>query len=622
MKLIIAEKPSLARIIASAFWKIKKNDGYYEVEYNNQKIVVTYMFGHLVTFKDVHEILGKQYKKWDFKTLPFVLEFKINDKNYYKVKNEKNIKKQFNIIKQLVEKADEIYIWTDPDREGELLARLLFLFIKVWNKPVYRLWLTDLNKDNILKEFKLKRPLSDYDNLYLSAFTRQFVDYIFWINLTRYFSLLATKKFGFDKKNWIYSVGRVQTAILNILYKRQKEIENFKPETYYTLQWLFEKDNIVFKWKNNKKYKDKKKIEKILEQLKDTKEGIVVKIDKKKKKESFKKGWYTKTQLVVDIKNKLNLPVKEIDKRLQNLYEKWILSYIRTDNNYMNKSDFNKFINNLDKIKKLDSDIADIIEYMKKNNLLKPNKKIVDEKKVWWHTCIYVTNIKENFLDDIDKQIILLVTRRILANLAEDVEYQETKVEIDVNWTIFKASGKIYKDNFNWKKVLWQKIENNVLPDLKKGDKVKIKKIDIHKTTTKPPEYYTEATLLKILEDLNNLIDDKDLIKKIKKITKETNRKLGLWTPATRTEILNTLFNRWYIKKDKKKIILTEKWKRLIEQLINKEDFDPIITAIMEDYLNQIIDEWQKKAEEFVEKIYKKIYSIIKKNKETKNMVK
>lgn len=654
MKVVIAEKPSLALDIAKALScdLSTKHKGYYLNK--SEDIYVTWVFWHLLELQSPEKINKEWWGQWSISKLPMIPTFDF--KKDYQVKE--GVEQQFWLIKKLCENADEIYNAGDPDREGELLIQeLLNVFNLKESVQNYRLWLLDLNKNNIKKEFEKKRKSSEYKNLFNSAFARQKADWLVGLNLTQLYTLKS--KTLEQRFEGVWSTGRVQSSIVKIISDRQREIESFIPTPYWNIKAYYdiggEKKNLdglffLLKDKNEIAIKDdenednaddtgveekkvmetrlfdKEEKDKIMLKLKTAKKGIVV--DKKQtiKSEEYK-GLYSKTQLMSDAANILGMDTSVSSGIIDELYEKFkILSYPRTDNEYLNQSDFENF-------KQILPDLLEIPKYMdhivflQENDFIQPNKKFVDDTKVTAHTWLYPLMPDDWFYETYNKlpimhqQILDLVIKSVLANMYPPYQYESSTIVIEIEDEKFKSNGNILKDK-GFKSLYEEygiKSKNKVLPALNVGDEIDVNSVEEIAKETTPPSRYSEAQLLTYLEDLLNIVnktsDDESLKKRIKEIGWDGERKLGIGTPGTRANIIEICIKRGYLEKkgtDKKMYYYTTPKGETLMNIIDKDFFNPITTALWEDKLRQIAD-GELSDEKFLEEIIDSLNDIIKK---------
>ncbi len=579
--LVLAEKPSVGKDIARVLECKKGGNGYLE----NDKYIVTWAFGHLIALADP-EAYGEQYKDWRLDTLPI-----IPDK--FNIVPIKQTVKQYSIIKDLVHRKDvtTIVIATDAGREGELVARWILVKAKV-NKPMKRLWISSVTDKAIKDGFKNLKNAKEYENLYASAVSRAEADWIVGINATR--ALTA-------KYNSQLSCGRVQTPTLTMIYEREKEIKNFKPQKYYGITAISK--NIKLSWQNTqtKDYRtfDKELCDKIFLALKNIKSCEILEIETKYKK-TFSPPLYDLTELQRDANKKFNFSAKETLGITQRLYENHkVLTYPRTDSRYLTTD----MVDTLqDRLKALVSPYSKLAKKISKIDTL--NLNFINNNKVSDHHAIIPTEESAilSKLDDKERKIYDLVVKRFLAVMYPPFEYEQTTIKVKIGEETFIAKGKviisngfkeIYENNFDEED---EEIIEQTLPKLNKGDKLDILNITQTNGETKPPSPFTEASLLSAMENPIKYMNttNKDLIKTIG----ETG---GLGTVATRADIIEKLFNSLVIEKKDKNIFITQKGKQLLD-LAPKELKQPELTAKWEQKLTQI-SKGQLNKENFIEEI-------------------
>jgi DNA topoisomerase-3 len=558
--LILTEKPSQAQDIVKAFKGCKKKDGYYDCgEY-----LITWAVGHLF---EIDDSIAPQ--KWSFETLPILPE-------QFKLKLRRGVGKQFKVIKELLKKVNKVIIATDPGREGELIAREILLMAgwKDW-KNTYRLWTSEaLTPEVVRRALKNLRPAIEFDSLYYSALARQHSDWIVGINLTRAVSLKS-------KDHSVWSVGRVQTPTLAILVKREKEIENFKPEPYWVIKAIFEKQNIKFpavltlkkedlktlaedkptdedeeeetKQETGTAIKDKNLALKIFNEIKNIPFGVVQNVITKRKRE-FSPPLHSLTSLQREANKVYGFSAQKTLNIAQKLYEeRKIISYPRTDSQYLATS-------NKDLVK-------EILTALGRKDLIpavdKVGKRVFDDSKLTDHHAIIPLKPPAKDLTEDEKKLYDLILKRFLAVFYPPYIYETTTAVIRLGNYTFVARGKV-DISLGWKEVYNKKESENKLPKLQKGENVKKTDQKMEEKKTQPPPRYTEGKLLKAME------------------------KLGLGTPATRAAIIETLKKRGYVIASKKALIPTEKGKELVEKLLNSEVSSPEMTAKWEKALENI----------------------------------
>lgn len=577
-KLILCEKPSVANSVAQALGKGIKKDGYIECgEY-----YITWAFGHLIDI-DTEKIAGKE---WRLDILPIVPQ-KFLYKPISKVHS-----KQLKVISELLKKVEEVHLYTDAGREGELIGRLILNYLG-WKGKVMRFWTSlALTPEVIKKEMKNLKPASYFDSLYFSGLARQHADWIVGINLTRG----VTLKIG-NKEIW--SVGRVQTPVLFLLYQRDEERKNFKPTPYSIIKGVFSKDKNTCEGlllnleksveaKNNREENDEDEEEKeekeilskfafsvetakkIIENLKKEKIGIVENIVRRYKKEP-PPLLFSLTSLQRHMNSMYGWKASKTLDVLQKLYEKAYVSYPRTDSSYLGEEN-----------KKL---VKSILVKLGRKDLLKRvdlvGKRVFDNKKLTDHHAIIPLKDSKGELLGEEKLLFEEVKKRFLAVFYPDYEYEEVYIKIRVKNYVFESKG-IRILRLGWKE-LYGKGKEVDLSFLKEGDKIFIKEIKKEDRQTSPPPLYTEGKILKIMEKLN------------------------LGTPATRASIIENLKTMKYIETQGKSLNITPKGKALINALkkLNSRLLDVNLTSEWEKILDNIYKQKQTYSayKDFIEKI-------------------
>lgn len=565
--LVLAEKPSVGRDLAKVL-KCNNNKGSY---IEGSKYVVTWAMGHLVGLMDP-EGYDNKYKEWKMETLPMLPK-------HMKLVVLKKTGKQFNEVKKLMNRDDisEIVIATDAGREGELVARWTIEKAGV-KKPLKRLWISSQTDKAILDGFKNLKDGKEYENLYRAAVCRAEADWLVGLNVTRALTC---------KYNAQLYAGRVQSPTLAMIVQREEEIKNFKPKTYYTINAKTKGYNLSWINKdNNSRIFDEEFANKITSKVKGA-EGEIVNIHSVNKKK-FSPALYDLTELQRDANKIFGYSAKQTLNIMQRLYENHkILTYPRTDSRYITTDIVATIPDRLKAIA--------IGEYrITADGLLKGkingNKSFVDNSKVSDHHAIIPTEEKPNLsnLSSEERKIYDLVVKRFLSVLLPPFEYVQTTIEGKVENERFIAKGKVISSK-GWKK-LYDKLDDDsseedikeqVLPNVKKGDKFTVENISLNKGETKPPARFNEGTLLSAMENPHKYIN---VGKEAAKTLGETG---GLGTVATRADIIEKLFNSFVIEKKGKDIIPTSKGRQLIE-LVPKELKSPLLTAKWESQLDEI----------------------------------
>ncbi len=568
--LVLAEKPSVGRDLARVLNCNRKGNGCLEGE----KYIVTWALGHLVTLADPEEY-DKKYKAWRIEDLPMLPE-------YMKLVVIRQSAKQYNAVKEQMNRNDveEIVIATDAGREGELVARWIIEKAHI-RKPLKRLWISSVTDKAIKDGFRSLRDGRDYENLYASAVARAEADWIVGINATRALTC---------KYNAQLSCGRVQTPTLAIIAKREEEIKNFKPKTFYGIKAV--SDGLRLTWQDGKtkdtRTFDRNKCDKIIADLKN-KKAEIIEVDRTQKK-SYSPQLYDLTELQRDANKRYNFSAKETLSIMQRLYEHHkVLTYPRTDSRYVTTD----IVDTLkDRVKACGVGPFTKPAFVVMKNPIKANKSFVDNSRVSDHHAIIPTeqSVSLSSLSDTERKIYELVVRRFLAVLYPPYEYEEVTVRAKIGDEAFFAKGKT-TIKLGWKEVYERDIDDEdsrddasekIPQNIKKGDVLNVSAITQTKGETKPTAPFNEATLLSAMENPAKYMEtqNKELIKTIG----ETG---GLGTVATRADIIEKLFNTFLIEKRGKDIFVTSKGQQLLE-LVPEDLKSPELTAQWEQKLTSI----------------------------------
>ena len=627
MIVCIAEKPSVARDIARIIGATSSHDGYME----GNGYQVTWTFGHLCTLKEPGDYTPA-WKPWALTQLPMVPpRFGI------KLIEDNGIKKQFAIIERLMQSADGIVNCGDAGQEGELIQR--WVMQKAQAKcPVKRLWISSMTDEAIREGFASLKDQNDYQPLYLAGLSRAIGDWLLGMNATR----LYTLKYGQNRQ--VLSIGRVQTPTLALIVNRQKEIENFKPEPYWVLATVY-RDTTFTATKG--KFTSKEEGEKAFALI-EGKPFTVTKVEKKEGKEQ-PPMLYDLTSLQVDCNRKFNYSAEMTLNLIQSLYEKKFTTYPRVDTQYLSDDIYPKCpqtMNGLYQIKF--GGIAPYAELIKPigGKPLKKTKRVFDTSKVTDHHAIIPTGVIPQNLSDAERNVFDLVARRFIAVFLPDCRFStttvlgevtsnpsqtsktsqtsetsqtsqtsetsktsptsETSIEfkvtgkeiIDPGWRIVLGKEKPKADEDEQKK---EDDEERTLPTFVKGESGDHKPTLTEKWTT-PPPYYNEASLLRAMETAGKFVEDETL--------RAAMKENGIGRPSSRASIIETLFKRHYIKRDRKRLIATPTGIELID-LIREELLKSCeLTGIWEKKLRDI--EHQKyDAGQFIEELKQQVASIV-----------
>lgn len=555
--LVIAEKPSVARDIARVL-KCKKN-GQGTIE--GERYIVTWGLGHLVTLADPEEY-KPEWKEWKMDVLPMMPKT-------WKLSVIRQTAKQYNAVKSQIHRKDvgEIIIATDAGREGELVAR--WILEKAGNqKPVKRLWISSVTDRAIREGFGRLRDGRDYQNLYDAARSRAKADWLVGINATRALTC---------KYNAKLTCGRVQTPTLALIANREDEIRSFRPKPYYGLKVYA--DGICFTWQDRKSGStrsfDPERIRRISEEIRG--ERLVLDSVEKKSRKTYAPGLYDLTELQREANRRFGYSAKETLNIMQRLYEHHkVLTYPRTDSRYLS-SDIVPTLK--ERIEACQTGPYRALARALHGKQFTADKRFVDDSKVSDHHAIIPTEqyVDLTHMTSEERKIYDLVVRRFLAVLYPPAEFEQISVKASVKGEHFAAKGETIREA-GWRAVYDSDIEeededdslkDQILPELKKGQSLPVKKLEVTEGKTKPPAHYTEATLLTSME------------------------KGGLGTVATRADIIEKLFNTFYMEKKGNDLLITSKGRQLLE-LVPSDLKKPELTARWEKELQKISDGRQK----------------------------
>jgi DNA topoisomerase-3 len=627
MIVCIAEKPSVARDIARIIGATSSHDGYME----GNGYQVTWTFGHLCTLKEPGDYT-QAWKPWALTQLPMVpprFGIKLIDDN--------GIKKQFATIERLMQAADGIVNCGDAGQEGELIQR--WVMQKAQAKcPVKRLWISSMTDEAIREGFANLKDQADYQPLYLAGLSRAIGDWLLGMNATR----LYTLKYGQNRQ--VLSIGRVQTPTLALIVNRQKEIENFKPEPYWVLATVYRNTTFTAvpsshspleggKMMGGGKFTSKEEGEKAFALI-EGKPFTVTKVEKKEGKEQ-PPMLYDLTSLQVDCNRKFNFSAEMTLNLIQALYEKKFTTYPRVDTQYLSDDIYPKCPQTMNGLYQTKfGGIAPYAELIKPigGKPLKKTKRVFDTSKVTDHHAIIPTGVIPQNLSDAEQKVFDLVARRFIAVFLPDCKFSTTTVLGEVSSEAsqtsetsqtsqtsetsrieFKVTGKEILDP-GWRIVLGlekpkadedeQKKEDDeerTLPTFVKGESGDHKPTLTEKWTT-PPPYYNEASLLRAMETAGKFVEDETL--------RAAMKENGIGRPSSRASIIETLFKRHYIKRDKKRLIATPTGIELID-LIREELLKSCeLTGIWEKKLRDI--EHQKyDAGQFIDELKQQVADIV-----------
>ena len=597
-KVIIAEKPSVAKNIAEAFNIKTKKDGFFE----GKDYLITWAFGHLFQLYAARDY-DERLKSWRMENFPFIPEefkYKVKCDNVNRNVSDSGVEKQINIIKNLInrEDVDGVISATDQDREGEVISLEIFMYLDV-KKPIYRLLLNEWTPDEVKKGMDNLKDNSEMKCLQDAGIGRQLADWIIGINLTS----VATLRYKPNDKK-ILNIGRVLLPTLKIIYDRDKEIENFKATTYYKLLATFKtSDNKEFEGtyyeNNNEKFEDKSVLDALNALLKE-KLGKIIEKQVEKKKE-YPPFLFNLSNLQGYITSKYKgWTSDKVLKVAQSLYEKKFITYPRTGSIALEES-----------LKDRARKVLDILKvglsYEDKINFV-TTKRIFDNSKVESHSAITPTYLKPSGLTK-DEQIVYdAVKNRFIMQFMPVAEYEETKLTLKVNDEnikgIFISRGKVQLVE-GWKVVEKMESKDTILPMVNKEDIVYVVDSKVNAVTKKPPKLHTEKTLLRVMETCGKSFKDEE---DSEEMMASILSGFSIGTPATRAETIKRLKDIGYIKSKGKSLTTTELGRTIVEIFPVKELFDLEYTGRLEKTLSDIEkgkfskDEFLKMIEDFTKK--------------------
>ena len=582
MKVCIAEKPSVAREIAEVLGATKKMNGY--IEGNGYQ--VTWTFGHLCTLKEPNDY-SENWKRWSLASLPM-----IPPRFGIKLISNPTYEQQFKTIEELMQNAEMVINCGDAGQEGELIQR--WVMQKAGCKcPVYRLWISSLTEEAIREGFQHLKEQSDFTKLYEAGLSRAIGDWLLGMNATR----LYTLRYGQNRQ--VLSIGRVQTPPLALIVNRQAEIDNFKPEPYWELKTVYR--NTTFSVTKGK-FTKKEEGEAFLEIVRQ-KEFTVTDISEKKGKE-YAPRLFDLTSLQVECNKKFAFTADDTLKLIQSLYEKKVTTYPRVDTTFLSDDIYPKVPNTLNGL----VDYIDLTASLLKAKIRK-DKRVFDNSKVTDHHAIIPTGVPARNLTDNERKVYDLVVRRFIAAFYPDCEISTTTVLGKVDKVDFKVTGKqILKPG--WRVVFGAEQkdsdaepsdEEGVLPDFVKGES------GPHKPTlgekwTQPPKPYTEATLLRAMETAGKLVDNDEL--------RDALKENGIGRPSTRAAIIETLFKRNYIRKERKNLFPTATGVELIDTIQEELLKSAELTGLWEKKLRQI-ERGTYEARTFLEELKLMVHQVV-----------
>ena len=582
MIVCIAEKPSVARDIAKILGATEARSGYIE----GNGYAVTWTYGHLCTLKEPEDYQSN-WQGWRLASLPMIPErFGI------KLIHEEHIERQFAVIQGLVSQAERVINCGDAGQEGELIQRWV-LQLAGCTCPVERLWISSLTDQSIREGFANLRPSKDLDTLYHAGLARAIGDWLLGINGTRLYTL--TDRYS-SRQRGVRSVGRVQTPTLALVVDRQAEIESFVPVTTYEMQTTYR--GTLFRADTTQEvevtFAERQQVEELIERI--AKEPLVVQAVEQKKSTEYPPRLFDLTSLQVEANKKFGFTAEQTLRLIQSLYEKKVTTYPRVDTTFLPEDQYPKVGETLQGIArhaKLGGFIAPLLSSDKP---LKKSKKVFDNKKITDHHAIIPTGQLSSGLTPDEEQIYLLVALRYIAAFYPDAKVSTTTVRATVEEYPLRASGKTILVE-GWREVLkpdsgkegddtseGAKDKEQTLPPFKEGESGPHEPT-IRESTSTPPRYYTEATLLRAMETAGKGVEDEEL--------RDALKMNGIGRPSTRAAIIETLFKRGYIVREGKSLRATPAGIQLIESIQ-----DPLLKSV------ELTGRWELKLRQIESREY------------------
>ncbi len=590
MKVCVTEKPSVARDIARLLGANDRHDGYFE----GNGYQVTWTYGHLCELKAPNDYTD-QWKWWSLGQLPMIPQrFGI------KLKDDKGIEQQFKVIQSLISTADEVINCGDAGQEGELIQRWVYQKAQC-SKPVKRLWISSLTDESIKKGFEQLKDSKEFDNLYFAGLSRAIGDWILGMNATRLYTL------KYSRSRDVLSVGRVQTPTLAMIVARQREIENFVPENYWELKTKYR--GVTFN-STRGRFKTEGEANDIVEKIKQL-PLTVTSVETKKGREAPPR-LFDLTSLQVECNKKFGMSADDALKTIQSLYEKKATTYPRVDTTYLSDDIYPQVPGILQAMAPYAGLTAPVLGLSK----LPKSKKVFDNSKVTDHHAIIPTNVNPATIamTQEEKRVYHLMAIRFIAAFYPDCEFNTTTVMAEVGEYGFKATGKeILKAGW---RTLYNKPgdkseddekqkaddeDNGVMPHFEKGESGPHEP-SVLKRTTQPPKPYTEGTLLRAMETAGKTVDDEEL--------RDAMKENGIGRPSTRAAIIETLFKRRYIRKERKSLMPTQAGIQLIDTIHEPLLKSAALTGLWERKL-RMIERGEFSASQFIDELKQMIGEIV-----------
>lgn len=587
MIVCIAEKPSVAREIAQVLGANRPMDGFME----GNGYQVTWTFGHLCELKEPQDY-SPMWKRWSLSQLPMIPErFGI------KLKADKGVEKQFQTIARLIQGADSIVNCGDAGQEGELIQRWVMQMAQA-KCPVKRLWISSLTEESIRQGFQELKEQDQYQTLYEAGLMRAIGDWLLGMNATR----LYTQKYASGQQQ-VLSIGRVQTPTLALIVKRQQEIEQFQPLPYWVLSTIY-RDTVftAIMKEGDRGFATQEEGEAALASISDA-PFTVTEVQEKKGTEAAPR-LFDLTSLQVECNKRFGFSADTTLQLIQSLYEKKLTTYPRVDTTYLSDDIYPKCPGILNGL----TAYFPLMERIKGKPLAK-SKKVFDSKKVTDHHAIIPTGVPAQGMTEMEAKVYDLVSRRFIGIFYPDCKFTATTVKGEVGDVQMKATGRVINDP-GWK-ILWAKTatdedekaadEEKTLPQFTKGESGPHTPTLTEKQTT-PPKPYTEATLLRAMETAGKTVDNEEL--------REALKENGIGRPSTRAAIIETLFRRHYIRKERKNLWATPTGVELISLIHEEILMSAELTGRWEKKLRQI-ERREYEAKTFLDELKAMVSEIV-----------
>ena len=582
MIVCITEKPSVARDIAAILGAGVKRDGFYE----GNGYAVTWTFGHLCELKEPHDYTPN-WKRWSLGALPM-----IPPKFGIKLKADKGIEHQFNVIKTLIDGADSVINCGDAGQEGELIQRWVMHKAEC-HCPVQRLWISSLTDEAIREGFKQLRPQAQFDNLYYAGLSRAIGDWILGMNATRLYSL------KYSQAGNVLSIGRVQTPTLALIVQRHLEIRDFRPEDYWEIKTTYR--DVVFNATSGR-FKSEAEATAAMEKI--AGEPLQITAVSEKKGREAPQRLFDLTSLQVECNRRWGWSADETLSLIQSLYEKKVTTYPRVDTTYLSEDLYVKVPDILRQMAPYATLTAPVLA-----EKLPKSKKVFDNTKVTDHHAIIPTGQAPNLLVGNERKMYHLIALRFIAAFYPDCVFSTTTVEASSAGVGFKTTGKVIVEP-GWRQVYagssdkpdeGDQPDNKILPPFEVGESGPHEP-SLLKKATQPPKPYTEGTLLRAMEGAGKTVDDEEL--------REAMKENGIGRPSTRAAIIETLFKRRYIYRERKNIVASQAGIDLIATIGEELLKSAKLTGLWENKLRRI-ERGDYQAAEFIADLKAMIATIV-----------